>query len=274
MAPDFDQLRVAVQQRLGKEPFDLAVVLGSGLGAAAEIVEGGQAFSYADYSGFPRTELAGHAGKLIVGNLLGWRVLFFQGRFHLYQGLDARQVCAPVQLAHLLGCRFLLLTNAVGGIRQDLVPGQFMAVCDHINLLGDNPLRGQFNNPFLDLSQLYDQRHHAALQTFSTRQGIGLGQGVLAALPGPSYETPAEIRALRLLGADVVSMSMVPEAIMGKYYAMRVAGLSYVANRAAGLSLKPLSHQEVLDVGAAGASPLAKLVKQLILLWQAEPSSL
>ncbi len=270
MAQGFDQLGEAVQQRLGKKPFDLAVILGSGLGGAAEIVEQGQVFPYTDYACFPHVELAGHAGRLIAGNLQGWRVLFFQGRFHLYQGLDARQVCAPVHLAHLLGCRFLLLTNAVGGIRQDLLPGHFMAVHDHINLLGDNPLRGQSNDPFLDLSQLYDLRHHAALQSFAMQRGIGLETGVLAALQGPSYETPAEIRALSLLGADAVSMSMVPEAIMGKYLEMRVAGLSYVSNRAAGLSSSPLSHQDVLAVGRGGAAPLAELIQELILLWQGE----
>lgn len=270
MAQGFDQLKKTVQERLGKEPFDLAVVLGSGLGPAAEIVEQGQTFPYSDYACFPAVELAGHAGRLIAGNLQGWRVLFFQGRFHLYQGLDARQVCAPVQLAHHLGCRFLLLTNAVGGIRQDLLPGHFMAVRDHINLLGDNPLRGQSRDPFLDLSLLYDQQHHAALQSFATQRGIGLETGVLAALQGPSYETPAEIRALGHLGADVVSMSMVPEAIMGKYLDMRVTGLSYVSNRAAGLGSTPLSHQEVLAVGRGGAAPLAELIQQLILLWQEE----
>ncbi len=270
MVQDFDQLKNAVQEKLGKEPFDLAVVLGSGLGNAAEIVEQRQTFLYSDYSCFPAVELAGHAGRLIAGNLLGWRVLFFQGRFHLYQGLDARQVCAPVQLAHLLGCRFLLLTNAVGGIRQDLIPGNFMAVRDHINLLGDNPLRGRLGDPFLDLCHLYDQQHHAALQSFATQKGIGLGIGVLAALQGPSYETPAEIRALGHLGADAVSMSMVPEAIMGKYLKMRVLGLSYVSNRAAGLDSSPLSHQEVLDAGRGGAEPLAELIQKLILLWQEE----
>ncbi|MCD4689458.1 MAG: purine-nucleoside phosphorylase [Desulfuromonadaceae bacterium] len=270
MAGGFEQLKKAVQQRLGKAPFDLAVVLGSGLGAAAENLEGRQVFPYGDYTCFPHTELAGHAGQLLAGNLLGWRVLVFQGRFHLYQGLSARKVCAPVQLAKLLGCRFLLLTNAVGGIRQDLLPGHFMAISDHINLLGDNPLRGQPNNPFLDLSQLYDQQHYAALQSFARQRGIGFTQGVLAALPGPSYETPAEIRALGLLGADAVSMSTVPEAIMGKYLGMRVAGLSYVANRAAGLSTSPLSHQEVLAVGRSGGSALAELILQLILLWQGE----
>ncbi|APG26495.1 hypothetical protein A7E78_00600 [Syntrophotalea acetylenivorans] len=270
MAQGFDQLKEAVQELLGGEPFDLAVILGSGLGDAAEILDQGHIFPYSDYTCFPAVELAGHAGRLIAGSLQGWRVLFFQGRFHLYQDLDARQVCAPVHLAHLLGCRFLLLTNAVGGIRQDLVPGHFMAVSDHINLLGDNPLRGQCSDPFLDLSQLYDQQHHAALQSFAAQRGIGLETGVLAALQGPSYETPAEIRALGLLGADAVSMSMVPEAIMGKYLEMRVAGLSYVANRAAGLGSSPLSHQEVLAVGRGGAAPLAELIQKLILLWQEE----
>lgn len=270
MAQGFDQLKIAVQERLGRSPFDLAVILGSGLGSAAQIVERGHIFPYSDHACFPAVELAGHAGQLIAGSLQGWRVLFFQGRFHLYQGLNARQVCAPVQLAHLLGCRFLLLTNAVGGIRQDLLPGHFMAVRDHINLQGDNPLRGQSGDPFLDLSQLYDQQHHAALKSFAGQRGIGLESGVLAALQGPSYETPAEIKALGLLGADAVSMSMVAEAIMGKYLQMRVSGLSYVSNRAAGLSPSPLSHQDVLAIGRGGAAPLADLIQQLIVLWQEE----
>lgn len=270
MEREFDRLTEAVRQRLGDAPFDLAIVLGSGLGAAAAAVEEGQVFPYRDYDCFPRTELAGHAGQLLAGFLHGWRVLVFQGRFHLYQGLDARQVCVPVQLAHRLGCRFMLLTNAVGGIRQDLLPGHFMFISDHINLLGDNPLRGQGGDPFLDLSQLYDQRHCAALEAFAREQEIGLAPGVLAALPGPSYETPAEIRALALLGADAVSMSTVPEAIMAKYLGLRVAGLSYVANRAAGLSHGPLSHEEVLSVGRDGAAPLAVLIDKLTRLWQAE----
>ncbi|MEZ4485869.1 MAG: purine-nucleoside phosphorylase, partial [Syntrophotaleaceae bacterium] len=252
MEQDFDRLAEAIRQRLGREPFDLAVVLGSGLGEAAEAVQEAQVFPYRDYACFPRTELAGHAGRLLAGYLRGWRVVFFQGRFHLYQGLNARQVCAPVHLAKMLGCRFLLLTNAVGGIREDLLPGRFMYIHDHINLLGDNPLRGQDRDPFLDLSQLYDQQPYVGLQAFARQQQVGLERGVLAALPGPSYETPAEVRALGLLGADAVSMSTVPEAIMGKYLGMRVAGLSYVANRAAGLTSSPLSHQEVLAVGAGG----------------------
>lgn len=266
----YEELKRAVQDRLGQEPFDLAVVLGSGLGAAAEAVEQGQIFPYADYDCYPRTELAGHAGQLLAGFLQGWRVLFFLGRFHLYQGLNARQVCVPVQLARRFGCRFLLLTNAVGAIRPDLLPGHFMAICDHINLLGDNPLRGETANPFLDLSQLYDQQHHGELQAFARRRNIELTRGVLAALPGPSYETPAEIRALTLLGADAVSMSTVPEAIMGKYLGMRVAGLSYVANRAAGLSSLPLNHQDVLAVGGRGAASLAELIRCWIGLWQSE----
>ncbi len=271
MEQDFDRLTEAVRQRLGNEPFDLAVVLGSGLGAAAKAVEESQVFAYGDYACFPRIQVAGHAGQLLAGRLRGWRVLFFQGRFHLYQGLNARQVCAPVQLAQQLGCRFLLLTNAVGGIRQDLLPGHFMYISDHINLLGDNPLRGQNRDPFLDLSNLYDQQPYAALRAFARQRQIGLDRGVLAALPGPSYETPAEIRALGRLGADAVSMSTVPEAIMGKYLGLRVAGLSHVANRAAGLSPSPLSHQEVLAIGAGGVSPLAALIEELIRLWQNQP---
>ncbi len=263
-----EELKQAVAEHYGEAPFDLAVILGSGLGAATEGVEQGRIYPYAGFSCFPRARVAGHAGQLLVGRLQSWRVLFFLGRFHLYQGLQAREVCVPVRVARLLGCHSLLLTNAVGGIRHDLVPGSFMAVCDHINLQGDNPLRGESDDPFLDLSRLYEQDYVPALQAFARQRGVDLAPGVLAAVSGPCYETPAEVRALERLGADAVSMSTVPEAIFGKYLGMRVAALSFVANRAAGLSPSPLSHREVLAAGSNGAETLAELIGQLLAFWQ------
>ncbi len=262
------ELRQVVVEHHGEAPFDLAVILGSGLGAAAEGAEQARLYPYAGFSCFPRTRVTGHAGQLLVGRLRNWRVLFFLGRFHLYQGLEARQVCAPVRIARLLGCHSLLLTNAVGGIRRDLVPGSFMAVCDHLNLQGDNPLRGETDNPFLDLSRLYEQDYVPALQDFARQRGIVLAPGVLAAVTGPCYETPAEVRALERLGADAVSMSTVPEAIFGKYLGMRVAALSFVANRAAGLDSSTLNHREVVAAGNDGAAPLAGLIGELVAFWQ------
>jgi purine-nucleoside phosphorylase len=258
----------AVRRQAGEEPFALAVVLGSGLGSVAEEAEPSGVFPYSGFSAFPPGQrVAGHAGRLVAGTLEGRRLLFFQGRHHLYEGLTARQVAVPVRIAHELGCPKLLLTNAAGGVSEEFRPGDFMLIADHLNLLGDNPLRGESRDPFVDLSALYRQEFFPSLLEFARQQDIRLHRGVLAALPGPSYETPAEIRALRLLGADAVSMSTVPEAIMGRYLGLEVAGLSFIANAAAGLASASLSHEEVLANSQKGASRLALLVRRLIALW-------
>jgi len=252
----------------GGEGFDLAIVLGSGLGALADEVEAVVSVPFRNLPCFPPATVPGHAGSLAAGVLDGWRVLLFNGRHHIYEGYDARQVTASVRLAHFLGCGRLLLTNAVGGINDGYRVGDFMVISDHLNLLGDNPLRGHTENPFVDLTRLYDLSFFPALLNYARSRGIGLHQGVLAALPGPSYETPAEIRMLQRLGADAVSMSTVPEAIMGKYLGMEVAGLSFVSNAAAGLATSPLTHAEVLEAGRRGAEHFSSLVRRLLLQWQ------
>ena len=252
----------------GGEGFDLAIVLGSGLGVLADEVETIVSVPFGNLPCFPPATVPGHAGSLVAGVLEGWRVLLFNGRHHIYEGYDARQVTASVRLAHFLGCGRLLLTNAVGGINDGYRAGDFMVIADHLNLLGDNPLRGLTENPFIDLSRLYDQSFFPSLLDYARSRGIGLHRGVLAALPGPSYETPAEIRMLQRLGADAVSMSTVPEAIMGKYLGMEVAGLSFVSNAAAGLAPSPLSHAEVLEAGRRGADHFSSLIRRLLLQWQ------
>jgi purine-nucleoside phosphorylase len=257
-----------VRRMTGGEGFELAIVLGSGLGALADEVEAVVSIPFRNLPCFPPATVPGHAGSLAAGILDGWRVLLFNGRHHIYEGYDARQVTASVRLAHFLGCRRLLLTNAVGGINDGYRAGDFMVIADHLNLLGDNPLRGHTENPFVDLTRLYDLSFFPALLNYARSRGIGLHQGILAALPGPSYETPAEIRMLQRLGADAVSMSTVPEAIMGKYLGMEVAGLSFVSNVAAGLATSPLSHAEVLEAGRRGAEHFSSLVRRLLLQWQ------
>ncbi len=269
MAPsEVTPLLTAINAAAGSEPFELAIILGSGLGALADQVETAAVLAYADYDCFPPLAVAGHAGRLVVGRLDDLRVLVFAGRFHLYQGLTALQAGLPVRIAHRLGCRRLLLTNAAGGIDPELVPGHFLFIEDHLNLLGDNPLRGLRENTFLDLSTLYARRFWPELSAFAVRAGIPLRSGVLAAVPGPSYETPAEVRALRLLGAAAVGMSTVSEAILGRYLGMEVAGLSFIANRAAGLAGGPLSHEEVLAAARDGGMGLAELIRELCRLWQ------
>jgi len=257
----------AVRRQAGEEPFALAIVLGSGLGALVDQADPLAILPYTEFSAFPPSCVAGHAGRLVAGLLDGRRILFFQGRHHIYEGLTARQVAVPARIAHALGCCKLLLTNAVGGVNSEFHPGDFMLIADHLNFLGDNPLRGERENPFVDLSNLYRQDFFPELLDFARKQGIRLHRGILAALPGPSYETPAEIRALRLLGADAVSMSTVPEAIMGRYLGLEVVGLSLVTNAAAGLAPSRLSHEDVLASGRQRAEQLAVLVRHLLGLW-------
>lgn len=255
-------------QRFGEDVFDLAVILGSGWGSLADQAESAVYVDYREIPGFSHVRIEGHAGRLVAGRFQGWKVLFFQGRYHLYQGFDARQVALPVRLAAALGCRRLLLTNAVGGINPTFRVGDFMYLEDHLNLLGDNPLRGEPLHPFVDLCGLYRQDLYPALREQMGEKDITLHRGVLAAMPGPSYETPAEIRMLQRFGADAVSMSTVPEAIMGRYLGMEVIGLSLIANLAAGLSPGPLSHDEVLRAGSDGAGRLLDLGHRLMRLWQ------
>lgn len=258
----------ALAQRLGEDSFDLAVVLGSGWGSMADQAESAVYVDYREIPGFSHVHIEGHPGRLVFGRFQGWKVLFFQGRYHLYQGFDARQVALPVRVAAALGCRRLLLTNAVGGINPAFQVGDFMYLEDHLNLLGDNPLRGEPLHPFVDLCGLYRQDLYPALREQMGEKDITLHRGVLAAMPGPSYETPAEIRMLQRFGADAVSMSTVPEAIMGRYLGMEVVGVSLIANLAAGLSPGPLSHDEILRAGSDGTGRLLALGLRLMSLWQ------
>ncbi|MEJ2699183.1 MAG: purine-nucleoside phosphorylase [Desulfuromonadales bacterium] len=251
----------------GIEPFDVAIVLGSGLGEAVALEEETASLSYRELPCFPVATIPGHPGRILAGTLNRRRVLVFQGRLHLYQGLNARQVTLPVRLAGELGCRRLLLTNASGGINPVYCPGDFMFVGDHLNFMGDNPLRGLSGNTFVDLGDLYRRDLFQPLADYGREQGIALHLGTLAGMTGPSYETPAEIRALGVLGADAVSMSTIPEAIMARFLGMEVVALSLIANRAAGLSPSPLSHEEVLETGRRGSRHLSLLLRRLMTLW-------
>jgi purine-nucleoside phosphorylase len=258
-----------IRNSAAEQSFDLAVVLGSGLGALAEEVIG-TSLTYQEL-GLPGAAIAGHAGRLCAGRLGDCRVLVWAGRYHLYEGYKAQQVVQPIRISQALGCRRLLLTCAAGGIHEDYLPGDVMYVADHLNFLGDNPLQGCSTPNFLDLSRLYDPSCYDSLAAWATERGMRLRRGVLAALPGPSYETPAEIRALRVLGADAVSMSTIPEAIEGASLGMQVVALAFIANRAAGLSPTPLQHAEVLAAGAASASRFTDMASQLIDSWMKIP---
>ena len=247
---------------------DLAVILGSGLGAAVDCCNLITRIPYRDIPGLPEPSVSGHAGELIIGELDGWNIWFFAGRFHLYEGYSAAEVVVSVELAAAAKASRILLTNAAGVINPAFPVHSFMCIRDQINLTGDNPLRGVRDNPFVDLSQIYNLDLYAGLIAETNKHGVVLNQGVIASVPGPSYETPAEVRALKILGADAVSMSTVHEAIMARYYGLEVAGLSFLSNPAAGCGATPLDHKDVVSAGNLGAEQLIRLLPEVIRQWQ------
>jgi xanthosine phosphorylase len=244
------------------------VILGSGLGGIAAAIEGATTIDYAELPGFPRSSVEGHAGRLVLGTLAGVAVACLQGRVHLYEGVPEGDVNVLPRTLKALGCDLLIVTNAAGSLRPDLVPGSVVLIEDHINLLGRNPLIGT-NDPavgprFPDLSEVYDGALRRRLQAVAGRLGIALPGGIYLATLGPSFETPAEIRAFRILGADLVGMSTVPEAISARHCGLKVLGLSIVTNLAAGLAEHPLSHEETLTQAAGAALTVERLLHGLL----------
>jgi purine-nucleoside phosphorylase len=228
----------------------LAIVLGSGFHGVVEQMAVQARISYQKLPGFPRPSVSGHAGELLIGQMSGTPVLILSGRAHYYEGHDMNVVTFAVRTLAAYGIRNLLLTNAAGGINRKFRPGDFMLLSDHINLMGTNPLRGppiQGLARFVDQTEVYDPRMRADLKRAGRAVKASVHSGVYLALSGPTYETPAEIRAFARLGADAVGMSTVPEAIVARQCGLRVAAVSCITNLAAGRSPEPLSHQEVLD---------------------------
>ncbi|MFL5383402.1 MAG: purine-nucleoside phosphorylase [Longimicrobiaceae bacterium] len=245
------------------------LVLGSGLGGLADEIEEPVSIPFGEIPGFPRRtqELAGHAGRLVVGRFEGVEVAAMQGRFHLYEGWTPAEVALPVRALAALGSRTLLLTNAAGGLRPGMEPGDLMVIADHINLMGQNPLIGPVapgEHRFPDMSDPYDREYRVAAEAAALELGIPVTQGVYAALPGPSYETPAEIRMLARLGADAVGMSTVPEVLVARAVGVRCLGISCITNLAAGLGGATLSHAEVMEVGERVRDRLAALVRGIL----------
>ncbi len=262
-----DQLAKEVRRITQIENFDLAVVLGSGWNSAVQLAQPLGVFNYSDWPCFPVGQIAGHDGQLIAAQYSSSKTLFFSGRFHCYQGLSAFQAAFPVRLAASLGCSRILLTCATGGVNRTYQPGDFMLVEDHLNLLGDNPLCALSGNIFVDMVGTYQKKVYDNLLARDTDKMV-LHRGVLAAMPGPSFETPAEIRFLEAAGIDVVSMSTVPEAIMARYLDMQVAAVAFVANLAAGMSSNPVTHNDVLDCSAKHAHLFPSLIRLLVESWQ------
>jgi xanthosine phosphorylase len=246
----------------------VGLILGSGLGGLADALEDATAIAYAELPGFPQPGTEGHAGRLVLGRLEGVPVACCQGRLHLYEGLPAAALNILPRTLKALGCEILILTNAAGSLRPNIGPGAVALITDHVNLLGANPLIGPHEPAigprFPDLSAVYDPELRARLEAIAAREGIALAAGVYLAVSGPSFETPAEIRAFRALGADLVGMSSVPEAISARHCGLRVLGLSVVTNLAAGLAQAELGHEETLARAAAAASLVERLLRGLM----------
>lgn len=238
---------------------ETAVVLGSGLGAVADALGIEAELPYAEIPEIGASTVPGHVGRFILSRVQDRPILIAQGRRHLYEGLTAYEVAAGVRFMHTLGVRRILLTNAAGAIHDSFAVGDFMLITDHLNLLGTSPLIG--GPHFNDMSHVYSPAWQAQLLQSAQALGLPLHQGVYAATLGPQYETPAEIRMMRTLGADAVGMSTVPEAIQARALGMEVAGISMLTNWAAGLKPQTLNHAEVVSTGLAAAANLAALLK-------------
>lgn len=257
----------ALIRRTAGQP-DVAIVLGSGLGEFANTLKESIALPYGDLPHWPASRVIGHDGRLAVGTLGRLRVAALSGRVHYYEGHDLRTVTFATRVIGRLGVKTLILTNAAGGVNVALTPGTLMVIDDHINLLGSNPLIGpndeRFGVRFPDMTEVYSARLRAIADAVAAEQGIRAGHGVYVAVHGPSYETPAEIRFLRTIGADAVGMSTVPEAIVARHMGIEVLGLSCISNAAAGVLPQPLKHDEVMEVTRRVRGVFARLLEGII----------
>jgi purine-nucleoside phosphorylase len=267
---EFDQAESAAQYVFSKTDLrpQIALVLGSGLGAFADEFEGATKIPYAEIPHFPKSTAIGHAGQLVLGGVGDVPVAGMQGRVHLYEGYSPKEVAFPIRAFARMGVKAVILTNAAGGIKREFVQGKLVVIKDHINLQGVNPLTGandeRFGPRFPDMTVAYDRRFREITVGQGNRNRIGLYEGVYAALPGPSYETPAEIRYLRTIGADLVGMSTVPEVIAARHSGIRVLGISCVTNAAAGILDQPLDHKEVLETAERVKGQFIALLKIVI----------
>jgi purine-nucleoside phosphorylase len=247
---------------------DIAMILGSGLGALAEELEDRQAFDYHDIPGFPVSAVEGHAGELVFGRLSGKDVVVMSGRVHYYEGWTMKEVCFPTRVFAMMGIRTLFVTNSAGGANPDFVPGDLMLITDHLNLTGDNPLRGENDDRlgprFPDMTEAYTGEVRQTILRAATELSLDIRQGVYAGMAGPTYETPAEIRMVQTIGGDAVGMSTVPEVIAANHSGMRVGGVSCITNLAAGLGQEKLDHAEVKEVAARVREKFSSLVRKSV----------
>lgn len=246
----------------------VGLILGSGLGVLGDQIPGADAIDYADIPGFPVSTVEGHAGRLVFGELGGKQVVIMQGRFHYYEGYSMDQVVFPVRVMQQLGVETVVVTNAAGAVNAGLLPGDLMLITDHIKLFTDSPLRGanidELGLRFNDMSTAYTPELRRLAKRVAAENEIDVREGVYAHMAGPSFETPAEIRMLRTLGADAVGMSTVPEVITAAHAGLRVLGISAISNMAAGILDQPLNHEEVMETGRMVRDKFVTLVKSVV----------
>lgn len=247
---------------------EIALILGSGLGDMAEEVEEKTAIDYKDIPNFPVSTVQGHKGRLVFGTLSGRKTVFMQGRFHYYEGYKMEDVVFPVWVMKALGVKKLIVTNAAGGVNTSFKPGDLMIIKDHINYTFNNPLIGPnleaFGPRFPDMSEAYSKELMKVVRESASKNGIKLQEGTYIYLTGPSYETPAEIKACRILGADAVGMSTVPEVVAANHCGIETAGISCITNMAAGILDQPLSHKEVMETADRVKENFSKLIRSII----------
>ncbi|MGZ3462473.1 MAG: purine-nucleoside phosphorylase [Gemmatimonadaceae bacterium] len=257
----------AIRKHAAKQQPKVGIILGSGLGGLSKSIADAVRIPFGDIPGFPKATIAGHEGAVIVGSLGGREVVALSGRFHMYEGHSAALAAFPVRVFHALGALELFVSNAAGGISSKLAVGDLMMISDHLNLMGANPLVGEAQDGeirFPDMTDAYNPGLRWLLRTTAEKLGITLREGIYAGLLGPSYETPSEVKMLRLLGADAVGMSTVPEVIVARALGMRVAGVSCITNAAAGVTGSALSHAEVLETTNRVSASFQALVTEFI----------
>lgn len=266
ISDDFTQVEFTAKFIAAKSAIKpvVAIVLGSGLGGFADEMTAAVRISYNDIPHFARSTAIGHAGQLVLGNIGEWPVVVMQGRVHLYEGYTVQNVVFPMRVFARMGVRAVVMTNAAGGINLEYGQGRLVVIKDHINLQGQNPLVGHEDPRFIDMTEAYSKSYRKMAVEAGKKLGIDLAEGVYVAVLGPSYETPAEIRFFRTIGADLVGMSTVPEVIVARQMGMKVLAISCVTNMAAGVTEAQINHQEVLEIGKRIAVQFKTLLREVV----------
>jgi purine-nucleoside phosphorylase len=261
MVRDTEAAVETIKKNINVEP-EIGIILGSGLGKLVDEFDDLVSIGFADIPNFPVPAVEGHKGEVVAGSLAGVSVLAFSGRVHYYEGYTMEEVCFPVRVMSGLGVETIIITNAAGAVNENYSPGDIVIIADHINLMGDNPLRG--TTDFIDMTEAYSSALRAVAHDVAKGLGLKLEEGVYLVLSGPSFESPAEIRMMRAMGADLVGMSTIPEVIMANRLGMKVLGLSMVTNMAAGITGSPLTHAEVIEATRKAANKFKGLVRGIV----------